>query len=194
MVDQVSWRTIFLLNVPLILVCLITLVRVPESGNTGRLLSLDFSGALLAMLGLGGIIYALTAGPTAGWSSPPVVLTTVLGTGALVALVLLERRLAEPMLRLSLFASRQFTAINLTTVLLYGALGAAGYLVVLQLQLVALVPVRALPVVPVRVRADSDSLLARLRSLRKCWFSCWMARLPFRAPINKRKRRRGGSL
>ena len=135
LVDQVSWRALFLLNVPLILVCLLVLLRVPESGARNSSLSLDFSGALLAVLGLGGIIYALTAGPASGWSSAPVVLTAVIGTGALAGLLWLERRVAEPMLRLSLFASRQFSAINLTTLLLYGALGAAGYLVVLQLEL-----------------------------------------------------------
>jgi len=52
-VDQVSWRAIFLLNVPFIVVCLLTLVRVPESGNRRSSLTLDFTGALLAVLGLG---------------------------------------------------------------------------------------------------------------------------------------------
>ena len=61
--------------------------------------------------------------------------TGVIGVGALLALLPVERRLRDPMVRLSLFASRQFDAINVTTFLLYGALGAAGYLVVLQLQL-----------------------------------------------------------
>jgi MFS family permease len=135
LVDQVSWRAIFLLNVPLIVICLVTLLRVPESGDRRTSLSVDYTGALLAVVGLGGVIYALTAGPTAGWSSAPVVLTAVIGVGSLVGLLLFEQRVADPMLRLSLFASRQFSAINLTTLLLYGALGAAGYLVVLQLQL-----------------------------------------------------------
>jgi EmrB/QacA subfamily drug resistance transporter len=135
LVDQASWRSIFLLNVPLIVICLVTLLRVPESSNRRSSLSVDYTGALFAMVGLGGIIYALTAGPTSGWSSAPVVLTAVIGVCSLAGLLPLERRLSDPMLRLSLFASRQFSAINLTTVLLYGALGAAGYLVVLQLQL-----------------------------------------------------------
>ena len=59
----------------------------------------------------------------------------VIGVVALLALVPVERRLRDPMVRLSLFASRQFDAINVTTFLLYGALGAAGYLVVLQVEL-----------------------------------------------------------
>jgi EmrB/QacA subfamily drug resistance transporter len=135
LVDQVSWRAIFLLTVPLIIICLITLLRVPENGAARSALSLDVVGAALAVVGLGAVIYALTAGSASGWQSGPVLVTGVIGVGALLALLPVERRLRDPMLRFSLFASRQFDAINVTTVLLYGALGAAGYLVVLQLQL-----------------------------------------------------------
>ena len=135
LVDQVSWRAIFVLNAPLVAICLVTLVWVPESRDRRAALSLDFAGALLAVLGLGGVIYALTAEPASGWTAVPVVVAGLVGVCALVGLALLEPRLGDPMLRLSLFASRQFTAINLLTVLLYGALGAAGYLVLLQLQL-----------------------------------------------------------
>jgi hypothetical protein len=67
--------------------------------------------------------------------SVPVIATGLIGIAALAALLFLERRLRDPMLRLLLFASRQFSAINMSTLLLYGALGAAGYLVSLQLQL-----------------------------------------------------------
>lgn len=134
LVDQTTWRAIFLLNVPLILLGLVILVGVPESSDRRPSLSLDVVGALLAVIGLGGVIYALT-GAASGWLSGPVFVSGVIGLAALVALVPLERRTRDPMLRLSLFASRQFSAINLTTLLLYGALGAASYLVVLQLQL-----------------------------------------------------------
>jgi EmrB/QacA subfamily drug resistance transporter len=135
LIDQVSWRAIFLLNIPLILLGLVVLVRVPDRSGTHASASLDVPGALLAVIGLGGVVYALTAGPGSGWLSRPVVVTGVVGVAALAALVPFERRLHDPMLRLSLFASRQFSAINVTTVALYGALGAAGYLTVLQLQL-----------------------------------------------------------
>jgi len=135
LVDQVSWRAIFLLTVPLIIVCLITLPRVPDNGAARTALSLDAVGAVLAVIGLGAVIYALTAGSASGWLSGPVLVTGVVGVGALLALLPVERRQREPMVRLALFASRQFDAINVATFLLYGALGAAGYLVVLQLQL-----------------------------------------------------------
>jgi Na+/melibiose symporter-like transporter len=89
----------------------------------------------LAVVGLSGVIYALTAGSESGWGSPGVIAAGVVGVAGLAALVPVERRLKAPMLRLSLFASRQFDAINVTTVLFYGALSAAGYLLVLECEL-----------------------------------------------------------
>ena len=135
LVDHASWRYVFLLNLPLILLGLLALRRVPESGKSGSRLALDVSGALLAAVGLGGVIYALTDGSISGWLSAPVVITAAVGLACLAALVPVERRVRAPMLRLSLFASRQFTAINATTVLFYGGLSAAGYLLVIELQL-----------------------------------------------------------
>jgi Na+/melibiose symporter-like transporter len=88
------------------------------------------------VVGLGGVTYALTAGPASGWLTPTVLIAAVLGVAALVALIPVERRKAAPMLRLSLFRSRQFSGINVTTVLLYGAFAAANYLLVLQCELV----------------------------------------------------------
>ena len=135
LVDNASWRWVFLLNLPLIAACLLILRRVPEAGNTRSSLSLDVLGGLLAVVGLGGVIYALTDGPAHGWLSAPVVITAAVGVLALAALLPVERRTRAPMLRLSLFASRQFDAINVTTLLFYAALSAAGYLVILQCEL-----------------------------------------------------------
>ena len=133
--DHVSWRAVFLLNPPLIVAALLVLRYIPETGEERRPLSLDATGALLAVLGLGGVIYALTVGPASGWLSVPVLVAAVAGVVCLAALVPAERRRRAPMLRLSLFASRQFDAINVMTVLLYGALYAAGYLIILQCEL-----------------------------------------------------------
>jgi MFS family permease len=135
LVDNVSWRAVFLLNVPLILLALAVLRRVRDTEDRSRALSLDALGGLAAVVGLGAVIYALTAGPTAGWLTGPIVVALVLGVVALAALVPIERRQDAPMLRLSLFRSRQFDAINITTLLFYGALSAAGYLLVLQCEL-----------------------------------------------------------
>jgi EmrB/QacA subfamily drug resistance transporter len=135
LVDHASWRWVFLLNLPLILLALVALRRVPETSGERRALSLDAAGALLAVLGLGGVIYALTDGAGAGWTSPRILIAFIVGGLSLVALVPVERRRRAPMLRLSLFASRQFDALNVVTVLFYGALTAAGYLLVVELQL-----------------------------------------------------------
>jgi Na+/melibiose symporter-like transporter len=126
---------VFLLNVPLILGSLLALWYVPESARTSGAFSLDYRGGLLAVAGLGGVIYALTLGPDSGWLSAPVLIAAVIGVVCLVLLVPAERRPAAPMLRLALFASRQFDAINVMTLVLYGALGAASYLVILQCEL-----------------------------------------------------------
>jgi EmrB/QacA subfamily drug resistance transporter len=135
LVDHASWRAVFLLNVPLIGAALLALVPVRESVASRGRLSLDAVGALLAVVGLAGLIDGFTAGPTGGWTSPRVVAGLVVGAVCLIALVPTERRVRAPMLKLSFFASRQFTAINVATVVFYGALAAAGYLLVLQCQL-----------------------------------------------------------
>ena len=126
LVDHASWRWVFLVNVPLIGLALLVLARVPADDEERRPLSLDVVGALLAVVGLSGLIFALTS---SSWPAG------VLGGLCLVALVLVERRLKRPMLRTSLFTSRPFDAINVATVLFYGAIAAASYLVVLLCQL-----------------------------------------------------------
>jgi EmrB/QacA subfamily drug resistance transporter len=168
LVDQFSWRWVFLLNPPLILAGLVVLWYVPDTDGARRPLSLDVSGALLAVVGLGGVIYALTDGPSSGWLSAPVLIAGAAGLVCLAAMVPAERRRSAPMLRLSLFVSRQFNAINVLTVLFYGALGAASYLVTLQCELrlgysaaqagTALIPEAA---VFLAVSLVSGSLMAR---------------------------------
>jgi EmrB/QacA subfamily drug resistance transporter len=135
LVDHASWRAVFLLNVPLIGAAVLSLLPVPESVAERGRLAFDGIGALLAVVGLAGLIDGLTAGPTVGWTSPRVIAGLVVGAACLITLVPTERRVRTPMLKLSLFASRQFTAINVVTVVFYGALAAAGYLLVLRCEL-----------------------------------------------------------
>jgi EmrB/QacA subfamily drug resistance transporter len=135
LVDHASWRAIFLLNIPLILGAVLALVPVPETVASRGPLALDVAGALLAVAGLAGLIDGLTTATSLGWTSPRVVAGLAVGAVCLIALIPVERRVRAPMLELSLFASRQFTAINVATVAYYGALAAAGYLLVLRCQL-----------------------------------------------------------
>lgn len=136
LVDHAGWRWIFVLNVPLILFALLALRPVPETADEPRPLSPDLAGASLAVVGIGGVVFALTRGEASGWTDPAVLTAAIAGVAALAALAPVERRVRAPMVRLSLFRSRQFDAINVATLLFYGTLAAGGYLLVVQCQLV----------------------------------------------------------
>lgn len=150
----VSWRLIFLINLPFTAVALWAAIRhVPESRDPAAAPQLDLTGAALAALGLAGITYALTDGPTLGWASPVVLVAWVGGVLALVAFIAVERTTRYPMLPLDLFRSAQFSGANAVTFLIYGALGGAFFLLPIQLQRVlGLSPLRSgLALMPVTV-------------------------------------------
>ena len=133
LVDTVSWRWVFLLNVPLaVAVVLVALRHVPESRDPAHHGRFDVGGALTAALALGGVTYALI---DAG-AGPGTWVALSLGLAAGVGFVVQERRAADPMLPLGVFADRQFTGANLTTLAVYGALGGMSFFLVLQLQTV----------------------------------------------------------
>jgi EmrB/QacA subfamily drug resistance transporter len=123
LIEHVSWRWIFYINPPLAAaVVVISLGHVPEShGPTAK--RLDFLGALLVTLGLGGLVYGLVESPRLGWSDPSVIASLVLAIPCLAAFPLVEARATNPMVPLNLFRSRIFTAANLLTLFLYSALG-----------------------------------------------------------------------
>ena len=134
LVEAVSWRAIFLINLPLgVLVVLASNRHVPETRDptaTGRL---DFPGSALAALGLAGITYALISAPDAG-ASAAVLAAGIGGLAALVAFLAVERRTEDPMMPLDTFASRQFSSANLVTFIVYAALGGVFFLLVIFLQ------------------------------------------------------------
>src|SRR5215208_1471562 len=126
LVDNVSWRAAFLLNVPLAIAVILIAVRyVPESRDPDAR-RLDIPSAILATVGLGGIVYGLIESSLAGFGSAAVMLSLLLGALALVSFVARERRTQDPMLPLTLFRSRNFSGANLLT-LLYARLGGALY-------------------------------------------------------------------
>ncbi len=127
LVENVSWRAAFLINVPLAVVVLYIAARhVPESRDPDAR-RLDIPGALLATLGLGGIVYGLIESSSRGFGDLPVLVSLALGAAALAAFVLVERRSQEPMMPLNLFRSRNFSGANLLTLLLYAGLGGSLY-------------------------------------------------------------------
>jgi EmrB/QacA subfamily drug resistance transporter len=135
LVDAVSWRAVFLINLPLgLFVVLMAPRHVPETRDPMARGRLDTLGAGLAALGLAGTTYALIQAPEEG-ASGAVVLAGAAGVLALVAFVVAERREANPMMPLTMFANRQFSAANLVTVVVYGALGGVFFLLVAFLQI-----------------------------------------------------------
>ncbi len=126
LIDTVSWRWIFFVNVPLaVAVLVITLWRVPESRDEETSGGLDFWGAALATLGLAGVTYGLLESSNRGFGDPLVLTAFGLGIVALVSFVIVEKRLASPMVPLELFSSRTFSGANLLTLFLYTAFGGA---------------------------------------------------------------------
>lgn len=133
LVDHASWRWIFLVNLPLAVVTVVIAMRwVPESRDPHAPTSFDYLGALLASLALGGTTYALIewGGSGAPWAAAA-------GVVAAVAFVVLERREKAPMMPPALFRDRTFSASNAMTLLVYAALGAVLFFLVIQLQTVS---------------------------------------------------------
>ena len=135
-IGHASWRWIFLVNVPVAVVVLVLSARhVPESRDPEAARGFDLVGAVLGAAGLGGSTYALIEA-----GSVPTVLAVgaaVVGVLALVAFVVVERRRHDALVPIHLFGSRTFSVVNALTLLVYGALGAMTFFLVLQLQVVA---------------------------------------------------------
>ncbi|GAA4734627.1 MFS transporter [Isoptericola chiayiensis] len=127
LVDLISWRWVFWINVPVVAVTLLLLRRVPEAEATVQR-RIDVPGALLAAVGLAAAVLGLIE---QWW---PVV---VVGAGLLVAFVVVERRAPDPMLPLRLFGARTFAWGNVATFAVYGALAFGGFVLTLFLQQVA---------------------------------------------------------
>jgi EmrB/QacA subfamily drug resistance transporter len=132
-----SWRLVFYINIPIaVFVLLITARHVPESSDPTNVGRVDTAGAALAVIFLAGLTYALIEGPTRGWSNSLVVAALLLAVLAAPAFFIVERRVADPMLPLDMFRSRQFSGANGVTFVVYGALGGALFLLPVELQIV----------------------------------------------------------
>lgn len=157
LVQTAGWRWVFLLNLPLaVVVVAVTRRHVPETRDGSARGKFDVAGAVLAALALGGISYALIELPEQAAHPAGVIAGALAGAAAAAGFVVVERRrtriaaaaagqagsagrsdIVVPMLPLDVFASRQFTAINVVTFLVYGAFGGLLFLLVLQLQVVS---------------------------------------------------------
>jgi EmrB/QacA subfamily drug resistance transporter len=136
LIEHVSWRAIFFLNVPLAALVLYLVFRhVPESSD-GEARRLDVPGALLATLSLGAIVYGLIESATLGLTHPLIVGALIAGAALLCVFFLVEMRSSAPMLPLALFRSKTFSGANALTLFLYAALG--GGLFFLPMNLIQL--------------------------------------------------------
>ena len=111
--EQLDWSWIFFVNVPIgVVTVIIAVIWVREVGQPTEDKSLDFLGLLTSGVGLFALVYALLQGNETGWGDPVIVGLLILAPAAFVAFVLIERRQRLPMIDLSLFRSRTFTAAN----------------------------------------------------------------------------------
>jgi EmrB/QacA subfamily drug resistance transporter len=135
LISSVSWRLVFFINLPIaVAVVALTVRHVPESRAPGPRQRLDAAGAITISLGLAGVTYGLIAASAGGWTAPDVLASLLAGVALLTAFYLIEARSPHAMLPLAIFRTRQFSAANAVTFVVYGALGGALFLLPVVLQ------------------------------------------------------------
>jgi EmrB/QacA subfamily drug resistance transporter len=137
LVDTISWRVAFLINVPLVVVAVwATALYVPESRNEKASGHFDWLGALVGAIAVGGLSFGAIYGQQRDWRDPLAYVALAAGAVATIAFPFLMRRSRDPLVPLELFRSRNFTITNISTFLIYGALYVTFYYLALFLQLV----------------------------------------------------------
>jgi EmrB/QacA subfamily drug resistance transporter len=138
LIEAISWRAIFWINLPLIVATVaLTLHSVRESRDPDAYMGIDWAGIALSAVGLGGPVYALIEQPAHGWGDPQVWVPMVVGISCFALFILREARARHPMLDLTLFRIRNFWVTNLTTFSTYAGLIGGLFFVGLFLQQVA---------------------------------------------------------
>lgn len=135
LIAAASWRLIFVINLPIAaIVAAVAWRHVPESCDPDANAPIDATGGILASTGLTGLTYGLIEGPSSGWASGAVLAALAAGTALIGAFAGWERHARAPMLPLGLFSSAQFTATNVITFIVYGAIGGSLFLLPIDLQ------------------------------------------------------------
>ena len=133
LIEHASWRWVFIVNLPLAaaVIC-ISAWRIPES-RSAIASRVDWFGALLATLGLSGLVFGFIESTSPGWRNPVVAGSLIAAFGCLLGFAALEARTASPMIPLALFKNMNFGGANLLTFLLYAAVGIFFFLLPLNL-------------------------------------------------------------
>ena len=133
LIEHVSWRAVFFINLPLALVVILISNRhIAETRDRGST-RIDWFGAILAAFGLGALVYGLIESSQTGFNDRSVTGPLTAGVVVLILFLFAESRLSQPMLPLTLFRSRTFAGTNLLTFLLYAALGGTLFFLPLNL-------------------------------------------------------------
>ncbi len=122
LVQGLSWRLAFLINVPLVLLALWATLRIPESRDSEARAEFDWLGAAVIAVGVGGLAFGATRGQQSEWQDPAAWVALVVGALATLAVPVLMLTRPRPLIPPRLFASRNFTVVNLSTFVIYGAL------------------------------------------------------------------------
>lgn len=148
LLDHFWWGSLFLVNLPVAVIALAAVaVLVPESSSRGGALSaagtpsagrtpLDLLGALLSMIGMVGVVFAIISGPMYGWLSGRVLISAALGVAGLAVFALWELRVPHPMLDMHFFRNRRFIGAVSGGILVAFGMGGSMFLLTQHLQLV----------------------------------------------------------
>lgn len=133
LIEHASWRWVFVINLPLAAaVIVVAVLWIPES-RSGMESRMDWTGAMLATLGLGGLVFGFVESSSLGWNNFRVFGALICGVGCLLGFAAVELRSAHPMIPLALFRNPAFTGPNVVTLLLYAAIGIFFFLLPLNL-------------------------------------------------------------
>jgi len=133
LIEHVSWRAVFFINIPLALVVILISLRHVAENSDKENTKVDWLGAILAAAGLGALVYGLIESSRLGFADRSVIVVLIAAGVLIIVFLLIEARLPQPMLPLALFRSRIFTGANLLTFLLYAALGGTLFFLPLNL-------------------------------------------------------------